>query len=137
MEYLKHAPISDEHKAALDDIEDDFYADLSGVRADKSRNSSRKGSAVGGNNGVVENGSGIMGIGYGMSGPGSVTGAGGTSGVGGETLDQQSRMRRRLTAVLREKSLPTHIATQKMAAPDVQVIDKRILCPSIIPILLP
>ena len=31
VEYLRHAPISEEHKAALDDIEDEFYASAAGV----------------------------------------------------------------------------------------------------------
>ena len=143
VEYLKHAQINDEHKIALDEMEDEFYNNISGQKNNKndknSNNSSNNNTNLNNLNtinfSVTSNSTPVLTSTRANTQSQSITllhtpniftstsntnlisnvstnnldiGTNGVSTNSG-TVDLQSRMRKRIGAVLREKALPSYV----------------------------
>ena len=89
VEYLKHAPITDEHRRALDEIEDDFYSKFAG----------------GGHQG------------FDGSQPRSLAAAAAVTAA--RATDSQARMRKRISAVLKERTLGAREGATDVSSEDL------------------
>jgi len=94
VEYLKHAPITEEHRRALDEIEDDFYAKFAGGGGQQQGSDGGRPRAV------------------------TAVAAAATANAARAT-DSQARMRKRISAVLKERTLGTRDAASDTGSEDL------------------